>query len=359
MKQSTRNEVFATIGMDLGDRHTNFCVLEADGTIRKESRVRTTKEALAAEVGVTRCRVVMEAGQHSPWVSRLMAEKGHEVVVVNPRRVRLVAESLKKSDRSDAAMLARLAQTAPDLLMEVQHRSKEVQGDLNILRGRDALVRARTLVVNTARALAKGTGEALPRCSAAAFSKKAKEAVKQEQKALLAPLLRSISTLTQEIKVMDKQVESLAEKHQAIEHLQGVPGVGSLVSAAYVLTIGDPHRFKKSREVGAYLGLVTKQRNSGQSAPQLRITKAGDSYLRRMLVTAAHYILGPKGPDSALRRWGLSIGERGGKAGKKRAVVAVARKLATILHRMWVTGEVWQPQGVASPRRPRQRRRPA
>jgi transposase len=125
--------------------------------------------------------------------------------------------------------------------------------------------------------------------------------------------------------------------------LTQVSGVGTLTAMAFVLTIEEPHRFRRSRDVGCYLGLRPKQQDSGERSPQLRITKAGDSYLRKILVSSAHYIIGPFGPDTDLRRWGLKLCERGGKNAKKRAVVAVARKLAVLLHRLWVTGEVYEP----------------
>jgi len=125
--------------------------------------------------------------------------------------------------------------------------------------------------------------------------------------------------------------------------MRQIGGVGALTSLVYVLTIGDPARFRKSREVGPYLGVVPRQEESGESAPQLRITKAGDEDLRCLLVGSAHYILGPFGKDSDLRRYGLALSERGGKNGKKRAVVAVARRLAVLLHRLWVSGEKYEP----------------
>src|SRR5260221_12670838 len=122
-----------------------------------------------------------------------------------------------------------------------------------------------------------------------------------------------------------------------------VKGVVTQMGLTYLLKIEDPFRFLKSREVGFFLGLRPGRRNSGESEPQKRISKEGDRYLRTMMVQGAHYILGPFGEDSDLRRWGLKLAERGGKNAKKRAVVAVARKLAGLLHRWWVSGEVTEP----------------
>lgn len=125
--------------------------------------------------------------------------------------------------------------------------------------------------------------------------------------------------------------------------LKQVKGVGTLIGLTYILTLDDPHRFRRSRDAGCFLGLRPGRRNSGMSEPQMHISKEGDAYLRTLMVQGAHYILGPFGPDSDLRRWGLKLAERGGKNAKKRAVIAVARKLAVLLHKLWVSGEVYEP----------------
>ncbi len=146
------------------------------------------------------------------------------------------------------------------------------------------------------------------------------------------------------IKECDERMEKIAkEAYAEASLLQQVKGVGTQIALTYVLTIEDPYRFLKSREVGCFLGLKPGRRDSGESKPQKGISKAGDRYLRTMMVQGAHYILGPFGEDSDLRRWGLKLAERGGKNAKKRAVVAVARKLAVLLHRLWVSGEVYEP----------------
>ena len=156
--------------------------------------------------------------------------------------------------------------------------------------------------------------------------------------------LREVESLNERIKEYDERMEKIAkEEYPEVVLLQQVKGVGTQISLTYVLTIEDPHRFPKSREVGCFLGLRPGRRNSGESEPQMKISKEGDRYLRTMLVQGAHYILGPFGEDSDLRRWGLKLAARGGKIAKKRAVVAVARKLAVLLHRLWVSGEVYEP----------------
>jgi transposase len=289
-------------------------------------------------------KIVIEAGTHSPWVSRLLERLGHRVIVANARKVRLIYQSDRKNDRLDAQMLAKLGRIDVSLLAPVQHRSLEAQNDLATIRGRDALVSARVQLINAVRGLIKSMGRRLPASTTAAFAGKMASLIPPPLKPALAPLLKSIQHLSEQIHRCDRQVEELArKKYPQTRLLQQVKGVGPLISLAYVLTLENPARFQKSRMVGSYLGLQPKQSQSGDSSPQLGITKSGNGFLRRMLVQAAQYILGPLAPDSRLRRWGLELCRRGGKNSKKRAVIAVARKLAVLLHKLWVTSEVYEP----------------
>jgi transposase len=287
--------------------------------------------------------MVMEVGTHSRWSSKLLSDLGHEVVVANPWKVRLIAASIKKSDRSDAETLARLGRVDPKLLSPVTHRGAQAHADLAVIHARQALVASRSLLINHARGAVKPFGARLPACDAHAFHKKVTTAIPAELLPALDPLIGVIAKLTSDILEADARIEELSrERYPETKVLRQVKGVGPLISLAYVLTINDPNRFKASREIGPYLGLVPRRRESGERAPQLSISKAGDKYLRVLLVNGAHYILGYRGPDTDLRRWGLRHAA-GGKAAKKRAIVAVARKLAVLLHRLWVTGEVYVP----------------
>lgn len=333
-----------TVGIDVSDRFSSLCFLEDEGEVIEESRVRTTAPALQRRFGVlSPCRVVLEVGTHSPWMSRLLGSLGHEVIVANPRQVRLIAESDRKRDRADAEQLARLGRVDPSLLRPIQHRGEDAQHALAILRARDALVRTRTNLINHVRGAVKAVGGRVPACSAATFHRKAPAHVPGALKPALLQLLTTLADLTDRIRAYDHQVETaMVERYPAGQILRQVPGVGSLTALAYLLVIEDPTRFRKSREVGPYLGLVPRQSQSGDREPQLSITKAGDPLLRRLLVQSAHYILGPFGPDSDLRCWGLRLAGSGSSRGKKRAVVAVARKLAVLLHHLWVTGEVYE-----------------
>jgi len=158
-------------------------------------------------------------------------------------------------------------------------------------------------------------------------------------------VLETIGEITARIKQYDDSIANVlcAKKHPETDLLRQVGGVGPLTAFAFILILEDPRRFKRSRSVGAFLGMTAKQSDSGEQEPQLRITKAGDCYLRRLLVGSAQYILGPFGPDTDLRRFGMALAKRGGKNAKKRAVVAVARKLSVLLHRLWLTAEVYEP----------------
>lgn len=332
------------IGMDLGDKTSRYCMLNESGEVVREAAVATSKKGLGQVfAALKRSRIGIEAGTHSPWVSRLLKSLGHEVFVANPRQLRLISQSSRKDDRVDAQTLARLVRADPELLRPIQHRSEAMQQDLLVIRVRAALVEARTALVNSARGLAKSVGERLPKCDAHSIGSEHLRALPQPLQEALEPLLNQVEALTVRIEKCDRQVEQIARtKYPETELLRQVKGVGPLIALTFVLTVADKQRFQHSRDVGCYLGLRPKRSQSGQSEPELRITKEGDVYLRKLLVQGAHYILGRKGPDTDLKRWGARLA-LGGKRAKKRAVVAVARKLAVLLHKLWSCGEVYQP----------------
>jgi transposase len=333
------------IGIDLGDKHSYLVILDQEGDLIEETRLPTTQNAFSRKFrSIPSCRIAMEVGAHSRWASHTLKNLGHEVIVADARKLRLIYENPRKDDKVDAEYLARLARLDPKLLSPVFHRGQEAQAHLTVLRSRDILVRARTRLINHVRSMVKSTGSRLPSCSTPSFHKQVPEFIPHDLLPALTPILDHIASLTQQIYAYDRQIEKLCqERYPETKLLRKVSGVGPLTALAYVLTLEDPNRFHKSREVGPCLGLVPKQDQSGEHDPQLHITKTGNSYLRRLLVHSAHYILGPFGEDSDLRRWGLKIAERGGKNAKKRAVVGLARKLAVLLHRLWVTGEVYEP----------------
>jgi transposase len=339
-----------TVGVDLGDQWSSYCILDLSGETLAEGQFATRREEIREFFqGLAISRVVIEVGTHSAWVQEVIAGLGHEVLVANPRMMEGSKRRRRKNDRIDAGKLARLGRVDPKSLYPIRHRSSQVRADLLVLRARDALVASRTELINTVRALVKTMGARLCSCSSEAFSKKAEMEIPTEFRETLQPLMRLIARLNDEIKSYDQKIEQLAsKKYKHTQLLRQVTGVGPITALAYVLTLETSLRFANSRDVGPYLGLVPKQEDSGDSQPQLGISKAGDQMLRKLLVGSAQYILGPFGPDTDLRRFGMKLCERGGKNAKKRAVVAVARKLAVLLHRLWVSGEVYVPLGHAS-----------
>jgi transposase len=288
--------------------------------------------------------VVLEVGTHSPWVSRLLAGLKYEVLVANPGRVRRIAGMEDKSDRIDAELLARLGRADPKLLRPIEHRGEPAQRDRALLRVRDGLVRSRSALVTQARCIAKSLGERLPSCDAQRFAKRLGSEKLVGMFPGLERLVNMVGELTREIAALDEEIEQMcAQRYPETKRLREIAGVGPITALAFVLAIEDPGRFKRSRDVGAYFGLRPKRHQSAGQDPELRISKAGDPYVRRMLVQASQYILGHFGPDTALRRFGERLERRGGKAARKRAVIAVARKLAVVLHRLWVTGKSYEP----------------
>jgi transposase len=333
------------IGLDLGDKFSYITIVDQVGEMIEESRLPTTKASFQRKFfTIQPCRVAMEVGTHSRWASHLLNELGHDVLVANARKLKAIYHNPRKGDRADAETLARLARLDPALLSPIHHRSPQAQADLAVLRSRDAIVRSRTLLINHARNIVKASGSRLPSCSADSFAHKVAPDIPETLHPALLPVLDIIASLTKQIREYDRQIEQLCQDHYPeTKLLRKVSGVGPLTALGYILTLEEPRRFQKSREVGPALGLVPRRDQSGDNDPQLRITKTGDAYLRRLLVGSAQYILGPFGPDCDLRRWGLKLAERGGKNAKKRAVVGVARKLAVLLHHLWKTGEIYDP----------------
>ena len=346
MSNGSTEQMKMTAGMDLGDNYSHLCLIDTEsGELIEGSRLRTTPEAMRRRFDSERpLHIAIEVGTHSPWVSRLLTECGHEVLVANPRKTRLIYGQKRKTDKLDAEKLARLARADPELLYPVEHRGEDSQVHLAVVHSREALIRSRTQMINHVRGTVKSFGYRLPKCSAPSFHKKVPGNLPSELVEALGPIVETIGSLTEKIKDYDRRIEGLATEHYPeTELLRQVSGVGSLTALTFVLTLEDPQRFAESRSVGAYLGLAPGTDQSGERDPQKRISGEGDEMLRRLLVSSAHYILGPFAPDSDLRRHGEKIAERGGKNAKKRAVVAVARKLSVVLHRLWVSAEVYEP----------------
>jgi len=335
-----------TIGMDLGDRRHAVCVLNKAGEAIEERTVLNDRESIGEWI----CRykgatVAMETGTHSPWISRFLEELGMKVYVANARKLRAISTSNTKSDKADARMLARLCRADVELLSPIRHRSEQCQRDLVRVKVRDALVRTRVNQMNSVRFLMKSLGVKIPSgCKASAFVKRVREELSEEYLELVEPLLVMLDAIEAKIREVDKQLEELAAKqYPETERLKQVPGVGPLTALTFILTLESPDRFPKARDVGPFLGLSPKRDQSGETDKQLRITKAGNGHMRRLLTNCSHYIIGPFGPPCDLREAGLRICERGGSIAKKKAVIAVARKLSVTLLALWRSGEDYCP----------------
>ena len=339
-----KNESYV-VGLDLGDEFSYVCLLHsASGKVEEETRLRTTPEALARYFGkLARVRIALETGTHSPWASRLLEGLGHEVLVANARHLRLVYQNDRKSDRLDAENLARLARLDPNLLHPIQHRSERAQADLAVLRSRQALITSRTQLINHVRGTVKAFGARLPKCGSDSFPSKVQSSIPEPLQPALTPVLAAIASLNEQIDELDKQILAVSAAYPETEVLKQVSGVGPITALAFILTLEDKHRFKKSRTVGAFLGLTPSRSQSGSQDPIRRISKQGDGLLRALLTQAAQCVLRKRSPDSDLKRFGEHLLEKGGKGAKGRAVTAVARKLAVLLHRLWLTGERYNP----------------
>ena len=360
MRKTTCSTPVFSMGIDLGDRNSDFVVLTREGELVREGKIPTNREGFArlAEETEPGTRVILEVGTHSSWINDLLLERGFEVIVANSLNAGLAMRANgKKNDRADALTLAGLGFGPIALLRPIRHRRREARQDLAVVRARCQLVEARTKLVNAVRGLVKADGERLPGSSTPSFSRKARERAPAGLKPALEPVLATIDELSRQIRVHDKTIEQLGEKYPETRKLRKIHGVGSLTAVAFVLTLDDPSRFERSRTVGAYFGLTPRQHESGDTSLQLKITRCGDEYMRQLLVNCAQYILGSFGKPCDLRSHGERIGARGGPRGKKRGVVAVARKLAVVMHHLLVSAEEYDPFHLEE--RPSRRRKSA
>ena len=348
-----KTEQYRTIiGVDLGDKQHHVCITGKDGTIVSEKTITNNKTQLAKLAREHRgALVAVEVGTHSPWISRLIESNGCSCLVANARKLRAIYQNDRKSDELDARMLAKLARVDPDLLSPIQHGSETRQTHRLSITLRDSLVRRRADIISTIRFSLKSLGVRIPACATSCFAGRCRGELED------TPLLETVETslqaldgLNSQIKALDKQIRRTAAEHYPQTRLlEQIAGVGPITSLSFVLAIGDPARFKDSRDVGAYLGLVPRRDQSGQNDKQLPISKAGNQEMRRLLVQCAQYILGRFGPDCDLRRYGLNLAAKGGRSAKRKAVVAVARKLAVLMLVLWKTGQSYEPFREPSP----------
>ena len=328
------------IGLDLSDRTAHYAILGPTGEDwRAEKKIQLNRDSLrrhfAAYAGSL---LVLEVGAHSRWVQAELEELGLEIFVAHAASIPGITGSVNKHDRADARQLARLGRADCGLLRRTHHRSDTAQSDLLLIRARAALVKSRSSLIVCARGLLKCFGERFGGGSRA-FADQALDALPAHLRSPLEGLLEAINALTEQIHAYDKRIEEAATRYPDVERMKTVPCVGTLTALSFLLTVEDPHRLTRSRLAGCFCGLRPKRSQSGERDPQLGIAKTGDGYLRTLLVQCAHHLLGWSGRDCALRRWGLALEARGGSGAKKRAIVAVARKLAVLLHRLWTSGQ--------------------
>ena len=351
MNKSNVNQLPRTIGFDLGAKTGVYCVLDESGSIVEEGSVGMSRAAVTKFFrGQPTSRVILEASGSSRWTTKIARSLGHEVVIGNPRKIKYITKSVTKSDHNDAFKLADLGQVRPRLLSPVHLRSDKAHSGRMHQRVRAQLVACRTSLINCARGCARSLGHALPKCSPPAFVKRAKANLPKHALVELNPLLDQLSELAIQIKACDQRTESLGEEvFPETKIFQQIAGVGPVLALSFACMIDDPTIFKDSRAVGAFAGLAPKSKQSGKSSPELRISKQGDGETRRLLVSAATYILGPFGPDCDLKRYGQRIASGGSQAARAKARIAVARKLSVLLHRLWMTGEEYQPFRKGTP----------
>jgi transposase len=332
-----------TIGIDVGDRLSHACVVDRSRQVLEEFSFPTDEAGLRSKLQREPCQIILEVGPHSRWMHKSLEKLGHLVRVVDARKIRLISHGNSKTDKRDARTLAQLGAGVPELLGDIRHRSQQAQADLSVLLTRDHFVQLRTASINRVRGVLKSTGVKVPKMSTKAFHTRVGTLVPEFLQPALVPLLDELLSLHTRIRALDKVIDAMAERYPAVARLTRITGVGHLTALAFVLSLDDPSRFKKSRDVGPFVGLTPRKHASGEKDPQLSITRCGNPFLRRILVQAAHYILGPHGPDCLMRRHGQKLVERGGKHAKKRAAVAVSRKLAVLMHRLWVVETPYDP----------------
>ena len=342
-RQSLTNRMF--VGLDLASKISTYHVLDASGETVCTGTVRTQRADLERTFApVVPAVIAMETGSVSRVADEVLSSQGHTVVVGNPRRIAAIFSNVKKCDKVDAAMLAELVRVSPRLLSPIQHRTATAHGGLTLIRARDANVRARATQINLVRGMAKSYEFQLPSCDAENFTRVVRPLVDQtEFGQMLAPTLDVIAAQTVAIAQFDAKIKAYSDKHvPQAKQLAAIPGVGPLTAMAFALTVDDPHRFPNYRAVGAYLGLVPRRDQSGDVDKRLPITKCGDPLTRRLLVQCGQVILQERTKPTDLKRFGERLmGTVGSR--RKRAVVAVARKLAVHMWTIMRSGKDYDP----------------
>ena len=331
-------------GLDVSLEATSVCVIDETGRVMREAKVLSCPQAIAEYLegtGLSFERVGLEAGQLSPWLYRGMRAAGLPAVCIETRRMKAFASaSPVKTDRKDAALIAQAMRVG--LFRAVHVKSLESQELRLLLRNRWTLQRKRLDIENEVRGTLKGFGIKLGRVGKGHFGERVRQRLVLDHRRLLdlmAPMLKAREALLVHERTLDRRVVSVARGNAVCRLFMTSPGVGPVTALAFMSAVDDPARFARSRDVGVHFGLTPRLYQSGEIARSGRISKCGDAMVRSLLFEAALSLLTRTKKWSALKSWGLRVAAR---RGMRRAVVAVARRLAVILHRMWVDGTEFQ-----------------
>lgn len=340
------NSTSFAVGMDISDREMSSCVLNESGVVHHERTVSLDRPVLQLYLSSLKEHnpiFALETGTHANWIYDLLLSLGFtRVIVADARSLKMIFKSNNKTDRQDARKLARFAQSCPELLHSVKPRSERSRQDRRLLSARHVCVKARTKFVSYVRGIVKSTGVRLASCDADRFPDFA-DSLPESLSPILVPVLDAIRQVTTSIQQLDELIERRCEGDAVIARLTQIKSVGPITALAFTATIENPVRFSKNRNVASFLGLRPRIDESGEMNKQLGITKAGDDYTRQLLVMSAQGLMRRNSQATDLKHWGLSIAQTGGKRGKRRAAVAVARKLAVLLLTLWKTGEDYVP----------------
>ena len=332
------------LGIDLASKMTALCLMSETGEVVREAMV-PTEEAefrmfLKNETGY---RCVVEASPLAEWVSGVLEGMGHAVVVIDPRKAKAVIQTKKKTDILDARNLARMARTG--WYTAVHRKSPEARLLRSHLKARDGLLRIARAMNSQIRGLLRSHGVRLGAVSETDFPAHVREVTARRVPALspvLEPLIAAWTQAVEKAKTLKMAIAALGKASEVQERLQSVPGVGPLIAATFVATLDTPSRFRSASQVAAYLGLVPRVHQSGETEYHGRVTKEGDSLLRTLLIEGAVVLLTRTRESCSLKRWGLRLARKKGMA---KAAVAVARKMAMLLFHLWKSGEAFQRDG--------------
>jgi transposase len=328
------------VGLDVSLKQTAACVVDQAGKIVREAMLSSDPDAIAhfiAEYAPLVARIGLETGATSTWLWTELNKRGLPVICIDARHAKAALKmQINKSDRNDAAGIARIMQCG--WYKEVRVKALDSHAVRALLGSRALLVQMKRDIENQIRGLLKNFGLVIGRAKMNTFTAKTLELINGQLPALAAaiePLLKAREALARQIEALDRKLLRLARSEPQVRRFMTVPGVGPVTALCYLATIDDPVRFKKSRSVGAYVGLTARRYASGETDRSGRISKCGDSMLRCYLFEAANVLLTRVARWSTLKAWGMRIAKR---TSLSKARVAVARKLAVILHRMWVDG---------------------